>query len=216
MVSSSHAYIWFVVSGLLFSLVCGCTQAKEKTEYGSELDQAPITLVVVTPSAPPDLPPNALLSVNQGKEQQMGLLVYHNDDWNGVPDEFSMSLPVEWPAPLPAGRNEKVVLDLRTPIMPANVDVRWFTKVRPNGEPAHPPNELACSLLGRTTDTCDLDLPADRREDSHWTLGIPMPPESGTYYLSVQGTWIDTLTLPEGRTDSTIYLSTWLFTVARN
>ena len=108
------------------------------------------------------------------------------------------------------------MLDLNTPIMPANVDVRWFTEVRPDGEPTHPPNKLACSLLERSPDTCDLDMPADRREDSDWTLGIPVPPESGTYYLSVQGTWIDTLTPPEERTGPTIYLATWLFTVSRN
>ena len=142
--------------------------------------------------------------------------MYHNDDWNGVTDSFSMSLPVEWPMPLPAGRNEKVVLDLSTPVMPARVDVRWFTEVGPDGEPTHPPNELACSPLHQSSDMCAFELPADLREGSAWKLGIPMPPDSGIYYISVSGLWIDTLTPPEDRTSSGFYLGTWLFTILRN
>ena len=51
-VSSSHVYLWFVVSVLLFALVGGCTQAKERSEDVSDIRPQLFTLVVMTPTAP--------------------------------------------------------------------------------------------------------------------------------------------------------------------
>lgn len=140
---------------------------------------------------------------------QRGALVMAHWQVDGHAFLQELTLPVQWPAFVALG-DQSLIIDLGTAIAPIEVETRVFQAVDVNGLPSPAASAIWCRYLDPTAE-CRITRATER---DTWRIALDLPNESGTYYVSLRGSWgfpSDSDLI--GATEWPMFDAGWIFTV---
>ena len=143
-------------------------------------------------AAAPSNAPDEVLAAETAEEVrlQTGRVIYST--WDG--EEFDRSFPpIKWPVSMPVTSDSETSISIATQEPPADVEIRVWHRVRPNGIPKGKPKLITCEPSLLPTDAaCTLE-PQVGPDGISWRATFDLPWKDGYrydhHYLAILANW---------------------------